>query len=183
MSVEPTSPNLLLTGFMGTGKSTLGRVLAYRWHRPFLDTDEMIEKMTGKTIAAIFAEQGEPAFRQLERDLVEKHLPAAGTVISCGGGLPVPEGMAELLRSRGVVVTLFASPQAILRRTRGRTHRPLLQGEDPEGAIRKLMAEREPAYLRCGTAVYSDGRTVQQMVETIERIYARESRGWVRPSA
>ena len=91
--------------------------------------------------------------------------------------------MAELLRTRGVVVTLFASPQAILRRTRGRTHRPLLQGEDPEGIIRKLMAEREPAYLRCGTAVYSDGRTVQQMVETIERIYARESRGWVKPPA
>lgn len=180
MSTAPETPNLFLTGFMGTGKSTLGRVLAYRWHRPFVDTDEVIEKLTGKTIAVIFAEQGEPEFRRLEREVVERHLPASGAVISCGGGLPVPEGMADLLRTKGVVVTLFASPQAILRRTRGRTHRPLLQGEDPEAVIRKLMAEREPAYLRCGTAVYSDGRTVHQMVETVERIYARESRNWLK---
>lgn len=180
MPTQPEPPNLFLTGFMGTGKSTLGRVLAYRWHRPFLDTDEMIEKLAGKTVAAIFADEGEAAFRRLEREVVERHLPAAGAIISCGGGLPVPEGMADLLKAKGVVVTLFASPQAILRRTRGRTHRPLLQGEDPEAIIRKLMAEREPAYLRCGTAVYGDGRTVQQMVETVERIYARESRAWLK---
>lgn len=179
MPTPAEPPNLFITGFMGTGKSTLGRVLAYRWNRPFIDTDEVIEKRTGRSIASIFAEQGEPAFRQLEREVVERHLPASGAVIACGGGLPVPEGMAELLRSKGVVVTLFASPQAILRRTRGRTHRPLLQGEDPEAIIRKLMAEREPAYLRCGTAVYSDGRTIHQMVETVERIYARESRAWL----
>lgn len=180
MPAQPETPNLFLTGFMGTGKSTLGRVLAYRWGRPFLDTDEMIEKLAGKTVAAIFADEGESAFRRLEREVVERHLPPAGAIISCGGGLPVPEGMADLLKSKGVVVTLFASPQAVLRRTRGRTHRPLLQGEDPEAIIRKLMAEREPAYLRCGTAVYGDGRTVQQMVETIERIYARESRAWLK---
>ena len=180
MPTQPEPPNLFLTGFMGAGKSTLGRVLAYRWHRPFLDTDEMIEKLAGKTVAAIFADEGEAAFRRLEREVVERHLPAAGAIISCGGGLPVPEGMADLLKAKGVVVTLFASPQAILRRTRGRTHRPLLQGEDPEAIIRKLMAEREPAYLRCGTAVYGDGRTVQQMVETVERIYARESRAWLK---
>lgn len=180
MSTQPQAPNLFLTGFMGTGKSTLGRILAYRWNRPFVDTDELIEKRAGKPIAAIFADEGEPAFRKMERDVVERHLPEAGAVISCGGGLPVADGMAELLRSKGVVVTLFASPQAILRRTRGRTHRPLLQGEDPEAIIRKLMAEREPAYLRCGTAVYGDGRTVQQMVDTVERIYARESRAWLK---
>ena len=130
MPTQPEPPNLFLTGFMGTGKSTLGRVLAYRWHRPFLDTDEMIEKLAGKTVAAIFADEGEAAFRRLEREVVERHLPAAGAIISCGGGLPVPEGMADLLKAKGVVVTLFASPQAILRRTRGRTHRPLLQGEE-----------------------------------------------------
>lgn len=180
MSTLPEPPNLFLTGFMGTGKSTLGRVLAFRWKRPFIDTDELVEKISGKTVAAIFAEQGEAEFRRLEREVVERHLPVAGAIVSCGGGLPVPPGMAELLRAKGVVVTLFASPESILRRTRGRTHRPLLQGEDPEAIIRKLMAEREPAYLRCGTAVYSDGRTVQQMVETVERIYARESRDWLR---
>lgn len=180
MSTPPEPPNLFLTGFMGTGKSTLGRVLAYRWNRTFVDTDEVIEKLAGKTIPAIFAEQGEPEFRRLEREVVERHLPPSGAIISCGGGLPVQPGMSDLLRAKGVVVTLFASPQAILRRTKGRTHRPLLQGEDPEAIIRKLMAEREPAYLRCGTAVYSDGRTVQQMVETVERIYARESRAWLK---
>ncbi len=174
------TPNLILTGFMGTGKSTLGRVLAYRWNRPFVDTDELIEKSTRKTIAEIFAENGEAEFRRLEREVVESKLPASGAIISCGGGLPIPDGMADLLKTKGVVVTLFASAESILRRTRNRTHRPLLQGEDPEAIIRKLMAEREPAYLRCGTSVFSDGRTVQQMVEAVERIYARESKRWVK---
>ncbi len=112
MPTRDPQPNLLLVGFMGTGKSTLGRLLARRWRRPLVDTDEVVERLAGKSIPEIFAQEGEAAFRAKEREVVESHLPASGAVISCGGGLVVPEGMAALVASKGVVVTLFASPEA-----------------------------------------------------------------------
>ena len=174
MPSSDQQPNLLLVGFMGTGKSTLGRLLARRWRRPLIDTDELVERLAGKSIPRIFEEDGEAAFRAKEREVVESHLPASGAVISCGGGLVIPEGMAALVASKGVVVTLFASPEAVLRRTQGKQSRPLLAGEDPEARIRALMAEREKAYLACGTAVYTDGRTLPQLAEAVERIYRRE---------
>lgn len=175
-------PNLLLVGFMGTGKSTLGRLLARRWNRPFVDTDEAVERLAGKSIPEIFAQDGEPAFRALERRVVESHLPAAGAVIACGGGLVVPDGMGALVASKGVVVTLFASAESILRRTAGRGQRPLLEGADPAARIRELLASREKAYLACGIAVYTDGRTLQQMVEAVERIYRREAPAFKAPA-
>ncbi len=174
MPSSDQQPNLLLVGFMGTGKSTLGRLLARRWRRPLIDTDELVERLAGKSIPRIFEEDGEAAFRAKEREVVESHLPDSGAVISCGGGLVIPEGMGALVASKGVVVTLFASPEAVLRRTQGKTGRPLLAGEDPEARIRALMAEREKAYLACGTAVYTDGRTLPQLAEAVERIYRRE---------
>jgi len=172
---DAAQPNLLLVGFMGTGKSTLGRLLARRWGRPFVDTDEAVERLAGKSIPEIFAQEGESAFRALERQVVESHLPASGSVIACGGGLVVPEGMGALVASKGVVVTLFASAESILRRTEKRGHRPLLEGADPEARIRELLAAREKAYLACGIAVFTDGRTLQQMAEAVERIYRREA--------
>lgn len=175
MPSRQPAPNLILVGFMGTGKSTLGRLLARRWRRPLVDTDELVERLAGKGIPEIFAQDGEAAFRAKEREVVESHLPAHGAVISCGGGLVIPEGMAALVASKGVVVTLFASPEAVLRRTQGKPGRPLLAGEDPEARIRALMAEREKAYLACGTAVYTDGRTLQQLADAVERIYRREA--------
>lgn len=172
---ESAQPNLLLVGFMGTGKSTLGRLIARRWRRPFVDTDEVVEKLAGKSIAEIFSQDGEPAFRALERRVVEERLPGSGAVIACGGGLVVPEGMGALVESKGVVITLFASPESIVRRVGSRGHRPLLAGEDPEARVRELLAQRERAYLACGIAVYTDGRTLQQMAEAVERIYRREA--------
>jgi len=174
MSSSVQTPNLLLAGFMGTGKSTLGRWLARAWQRPFIDTDEQVERLAGKSIATIFEQDGEAAFRALERDVVTSHLPSHGAVIACGGGLVIPEGMGALVASKGVVVTLFASPEAVMRRTGGRDHRPLLAGEDPQEKIRQLMAAREQAYLACGTAVYTDGRTLQELADAVTRIYRRE---------
>lgn len=173
---KDAAPNLLLAGFMGTGKSALGRQLAKRWRRPFVDTDELVEKLAGATIADIFAEQGEEHFRALERKVVESLLPAHGAVIACGGGLVVPPGMAELVRSKGVVITLFASVDTILRRTSGNHRRPLLKGDDPEARIRDLMKKREQAYLQAGIAVFTDGRSLQQLCVIVERVYEREVR-------
>ncbi|NBV37952.1 MAG: shikimate kinase [Verrucomicrobia bacterium] len=167
-------PNLILAGMMGTGKSALGRQLAHRWQRPFLDTDDLIEKAEGMSVAEIFAKHGEDYFRQCEKKIMEEKIPSKGAIVACGGGLVVPPGMAELVRRKGIVVTLFASVETIVRRTSNKTHRPLLVGEDNEKKIRDLMQQREKAYLNAGIAVYTDGRSLQQLCLIVERVYERE---------
>lgn len=174
---KPTSelPNLILTGFMGTGKSSVGRLLAQLWHRPFLDTDKEIERRTGRKIKRIFAEDGEAAFRELERRCVDEWLPKSGAVIATGGGILTSPGMCEKLRALGVVVTLFASPETIYSRTRG-GGRPLLKSEDPAARIRELLAVRERDYRRAGVGVLTDGRTMPEVANGILRIYRRETK-------
>ena len=177
---KENSPNLILAGFMGTGKSALGRQLAKRWRRQFLDTDDLVEKLAGQSVADIFAQHGEEHFRSLERQVVEGLLPEFGAVIACGGGLVVQPGMGELVRSKGIVVTLFASVDTILRRTSGNSRRPLLKGDDPEAKIRELMKKREQAYMKAGIAVYTDGRSLQQLCVIVERVYEREARALIK---
>ena len=162
-----TQPNLILTGFMGTGKSSVGRLLARRLKRPFVDTDKEIEKRAQRKIKDIFAEEGEAC--------VEEWLPEAGAVVATGGGILTSPGMSEALRSRGVVVTLFASPETIFARTRGGS-RPLLETEDPLAKIRALLAARERDYLNAGIGVLTDGRTMPELAAGILRIYRRACR-------
>jgi shikimate kinase len=171
-----TPPNLFLTGFMGTGKSSLARILAERWKRPLVDTDHVIETQVGMSIRDFFAQQGEAQFRALERRCIEEWVPANNAVVACGGGLVVGEGMAQLLKTRGVVVCLFASPETIFRRVSHTGHRPLLLTEDPLERIRELLAQREPAYADAGTGIFTDGRTFPELAVSIERIYLNELR-------
>ncbi len=168
-------PNLILTGFMGTGKSSVGRMIAHLCRRPFIDTDKEIEKRTRRKIKDIFAADGEAAFRELERRCVAEWLPESGAVIATGGGILTSPGMREELRSRGVVVTLFASPETIFARTRGGS-RPLLQTEDPVAKIRELLAAREKDYLLAGVGVLTDGRSMRELAESVLRIYRREAK-------
>ncbi|MGN0861157.1 MAG: shikimate kinase [Candidatus Spyradosoma sp.] len=169
------TPNLILTGFMGTGKSSVGRMIAHLCRRPFIDTDKEIEKRTRRKIKDIFAADGEAAFRELERRCVAEWLPESGAVIATGGGILTSPGMREELRSRGVVVTLFASPETIFARTRGGS-RPLLQTEDPVAKIRELLAAREKDYLLAGVGVLTDGRSMRELAESVLRIYRREAK-------
>lgn len=169
-------PNLILVGFMGTGKTTLGRHLAQQWRVRFIDSDLEIERLARMKIPEIFAQKGEAEFRRMEREWVEKHMPKGGCVIATGGGLVIPEGMSELIKSKGVVVCLFATPETIYRRTSGSNHRPLLQTENPLDRIRDLLALREPAYLRSGISVLTDGRNLPDLAHAVERIYRREAR-------
>jgi len=166
-------PNLILTGFMGTGKTSVGRLLARILHRPFFDTDAEIEKRTGRKIKEIFAEEGEVAFRALEQRCVDEWLPEFGAVISTGGGILTSAGMGEKLRSRGVVITLFATPETILSRTHG-DNRPLLKVENPTERIRELLAEREKDYKNAGIGVLTDGQPIGELASRIRRIYLRE---------
>lgn len=161
---------------MGTGKTTLGRHLAQHWRTRFIDTDHEIERMAKMRIPEIFAQKGEAEFRRLEREWVENHMPEGGCVIATGGGLVVPEGMAELLKKKGVVICLFATPETVYRRTSGSSHRPLLQSENPLDRIRELLAARDPAYLRAGISVLTDGRNLPDLAAAVERAYRREVR-------
>ena len=169
--------NLYLVGFMGTGKTTVGRAVAVRLGFTFIDSDHEIERASGKTVARIFAEDGEPAFRRLEREFIESGHPATGRVVACGGGLVVQPGMLELLQSRGIVVCLHASLEAILSRTTGTNHRPLLAVDDPAERIRTLYTQREPVYRRAGTVILTDGRPLLDVIAHVVRAYRRDAAG------
>ena len=144
--MNATDVNLYLVGFMGTGKSTVGRAVAHKLGFKILDSDHEIELQQGKTVAEIFAQDGEPAFRDLERAFILGGHPPERAVVACGGGLVVQPGMLALLQARGVVVCLHASVETIFARTARHRNRPLLEVENPEERVRTLYARREAIY-------------------------------------
>jgi len=175
--------NLYLVGFMGTGKTTVGRALAQRLGLQMIDVDAEIERREGAPIPEIFRQRGEAAFRVLEREFITGGHPATGCVVSCGGGLVVQPGMIDELRRRGVVVCLTARPETILARTQSHKNRPLLEGDDPLGRIRELLEKREPAYRAAGTQVLTDMRPLMEIVGHVQRVYLREAREFRPPAA
>ena len=169
--------NIYLIGFMGVGKTVVGRALARALQMEFMDSDWAIERAAGKPISQIFKDEGEKAFRAMERNFIENDHPQEGMVVSCGGGLPVEPGMSDLLKEKGVVICLFARAETIIKRTLGNPKRPLLNVEDPEKRVRELLREREPVYMSTGIGVSTEGRTIHEVVSSIIRIYRRETRG------
>jgi shikimate kinase len=169
-------PNLYLVGFMGVGKSAVGRKVARELRYRFLDSDHQIEKKAGKMIPAIFAEDGEAAFRQMEREFIESGHSDQGCVVSCGGGLVVEEGMSDLLKEKGVVVCLFASAETVIERTSRNANRPLLNVDHPEERVRQLLAEREPIYMNAGACITTEGRTMTEVVRHVVRTYMGAAR-------
>ncbi len=172
--------NLYLVGFMGTGKTTVGRAVAHKLNFALLDSDHEIERLQAKTIPEIFAQQGEPAFRAMEREFVERGHPATRQVISCGGGLVVQPGMLELLRTKGVVVCLHASIETILARTARHRNRPLLDVENPDERVRALYAQREAIYKQSGTVILTDSRPLHDIVGHVMRAWRRDAADFVR---
>lgn len=168
-------PNLYLVGFMGVGKTTIGRAVAQRLDLRMIDSDHEIEAKAGLPITEIFARLGEPAFREMERDFIENGHPGSGCVIACGGGLIVQPGMLEKVRSLGVLMCLHASIETILHRTASQRHRPLLNVEDQEQRIRSLFAQREPLYRQAGTMILTDARPQGDIVAHVVRSYRRDA--------
>ncbi len=161
---------MILIGFMGCGKSSVGIRLSYALKRTMIDTDKWIEKQQNMTISEIFASQGEAVFRQMETDcirtLIEKE---NGRIISTGGGLPVREENHRLLKQLGRVYYLKVTPEAVYERLKGDTTRPLLQGNDPEQKIRELLAYREPLYEACADEVIEvSGKSFDEIIAEIE---------------
>ena len=168
MGKEPGG-NVVLIGFMGSGKSTMGIRLSYQLRYALEDTDRLIEAGAGKSISEIFAQEGEEAFRQMETELLKKLAEKKGQrIYSVGGGTPVRAVNRPLLKKLGTVVYLRTRPETVYERLKDDTTRPLLQGEDPLGKIRRLMAEREQAYIETADVVLDvDETTAEQVVERI----------------
>ncbi len=159
--------NLALIGFMGTGKSCVGRLAADLLHFTFLDTDHVIEARAGKAISDIFAQDGEPVFREWERRIVEELTRRTKTVIATGGGLPTDAGNLVSLKTHALVVCLWASPESIWERVRAHDHRPLLNEPDPLAKIRQLLASREPCYRQADVLVNTEMRSTREVVQHV----------------
>lgn len=166
--------NVVLTGFMGTGKTTVGRVLAARLGAAFVDTDAVVEERHGP-IPAIFADRGEAAFRDLEREVASELAQRSGLVVATGGRLMVDPVNAEQLGRTGRVICLTATPDTILERIGAQIEtRPMLAGGDARSRIESLLSERSAAY-RQFVQVATDGRTVDEIVDEIIRLVDEEA--------
>jgi shikimate kinase len=159
--------NIVLTGFMGTGKSSTGKLLAYRLGKSFVDIDKQIEKKMGMTIPDIFANLGEEFFRAKEHEIVAHVSRYKNAVIATGGGVVLNARNMECLRERGIIICLTASPEVILERTSRKPTRPLLQCENPRQVIVELLAKRQPFYDQADYQVDSSNLTPYQVTEQI----------------
>jgi shikimate kinase len=163
----------------GSGKSSIGRRLAPRLGLPFVDADAEIEQAAGgMSIADIFAKHGEAEFRALEARVLARLLDEGPSIIATGGGALINEGTRRLVRERTVSVWLKADIPVLMRRVRRKNERPLLQGQDPEAVLKKLLAQREPLYAEATIVVPSregpHDAVVDSIVEALEQTLASE---------
>lgn len=163
--------NRILIGFMGAGKTSVGKALAKRLGIGFLDTDKQIEKQQGMTISRMFEIQGEEAFRKAETKLIRSLLAREDAmVLSVGGGLPLREENQVLLKKLGVVVYLQVQPDTVLKRLKGDTSRPLLKGEDVRERVTSLLDSRGPIYRQAAEIlVDTDHKTPDEIAAEIIR--------------
>lgn len=162
--------NVILIGFMGCGKTTVGLRLSYRLRCTVIDTDKEIEREEKRSISDIFATNGEPYFRNLETACLRKLMDStANQIISVGGGLPLREENRRLLQELGQVFYLRAEGETIYERLKGDTTRPLLQGEDPLTRIRTLLRERDTYYRETADVVITvDDKSFEEILNEIE---------------
>lgn len=165
-------PNIVLTGFMATGKTTVGKLLAGHLNYDFVDTDEMIVQRAGMAVAEIFRTKGEAAFRQMESDLAEELARRSGLVISTGGGMMLDPENAMVLGKTGQIFCLVATPEEIFDRVSKDTKakRPLLESPDPMKQVTRLLAQREKGYAKFAqirTSGIPPEEIVSSLVDTI----------------
>lgn len=169
--------NIVLTGFMGTGKSAVGRYLARCLQMDFVDTDEEIERRTGLKIPEIFAKYGENYFRAEESKVVEEVAGRENCVIATGGGVVLNPENIRKLRERGVIILLEASPEVIAERVLASEERPLLScSRDPVGRIKELLKFRAPFYQNCDLRIDTSCLGLEKVVEKIVSLL--EEQGW-----
>ncbi len=165
--------NIVLCGFMGCGKSTVGKLLAERLGYTFCDSDAVIEQREGTTISNIFAQKGEGYFRELEKKVIRELSEQFGLVIATGGGAVLNTENADNLRKTGLVIFLDVTPETVLKRLEGDTTRPLLMRDDKESAVRELMAKRKPLYASAGHYSVSADNSAEDIADEIIELYVK----------
>lgn len=164
-------PNIILVGFMGTGKTSVGRQLTQRLKMSYVDTDEIIEQAAGRCITDIFAQHGEAYFRELESEAVQKVSGLDKHVISTGGGIVLRTKNLEILKRNGVVFCLTATSEEIWARVKNETHRPLLRSPNPIEKIREMLRAREPYYALSDHSVQTDGVPIDKVTNEVVEVF------------
>jgi len=162
--------NVVLTGFMGTGKTAIGRELSKILNMKIVDIDDEIERSREMKISDIFENFGEAFFREIETETIKKFSRADNIIISTGGGAVLRQENMDALRENGTVFCLNASPRTILDRTSGNDDRPLLKAEDPMARIEELLSLRRPFYERAGINIDTEDKTPLQVAREIVEI-------------
>jgi len=166
--------NIVLIGFMASGKTLSSKELARRLKRKRVSTDELIAEREKKSIAEIFAQSGEPYFRKLEREVVHEIAAQKNLVIDCGGGVVTDPENLQALKANGIVFFLEAAPEAVYRRIKGQKNRPLLNVADPLDKIKTLLAERDPHYRMAHHVVDSNDDNIGKVVDDILNILSQD---------
>ncbi|MBU1215588.1 MAG: shikimate kinase [Gammaproteobacteria bacterium] len=165
--------NIILIGMMGSGKTTVGKLLAKQLHKDFVDCDEEIQRRTGVTIPHIFDVEGEAGFRIREASALEELMQRQNIVLATGGGVPLSEGNRELLKRGGVIVYLKSNVHDLWHRTRHDHNRPLLQTADPRATLQVLYEKRDPIYNSIADIVIHTGKqNVQILLTKLQELIA-----------
>lgn len=170
---------------MGTGKTSLGKALAEKFSLPLVDIDEEIEERIGMSISRIFTEKGEPFFRDMEEEIIREHKEREGIIISVGGGALQRETNLNMLKEKGFLICLLASPRAILSRLRNDETRPLLQEGDKLERIKKLLRTRFPNYLKADAFLDTSYKSIAHCLGYLTRLlyclFRGERPDWKKP--
>lgn len=162
--------NIVLFGFMGTGKTEVAKAVAADLGKEYISIDDLIEKREGRKISDIFASEGEPYFRKVEKEIVKEVSSLEDKVIDTGGGVVLDEENLKHLSSGGVTICLWASARAIYQRTKDHGHRPLLEVDDPERRIKELLVHREPFYRKAEHHIDTTEIDLAGVVEKVKGI-------------
>lgn len=162
--------NVYLVGFMGTGKSAVGRELAKKKKWQFVDLDGLIELKEKRSIADIFAQEGEPYFRRLESKVLKEVAKENNFVVGCGGGIVIDDKNIKIMKDSGTVICLSAVPDVILKRVSGSTHRPLLNVKNPKERIELLLKLRSPYYAKAHKCIDTSKLSIKEVIAKILRL-------------
>jgi len=169
--------HIVLIGLPGAGKSTVGRMVAERLHAGFVDIDTILIRKEGKPISMIFAEKGEPVFRDMERKEVDAALANAPAVIAPGGGWAAQPGALENAKPRAYIVYLKARAEVAAGRAEPSGTRPVLMGDDPVARMRELFTARDPYYAKADATVQTEAKPAEKVADEVVRL-AQINAGW-----
>ena len=168
--------NIYLVGFMGTGKTALGKALARELKLRFVDLDDIIEEKEGLKIVDIFASKGEVYFRDLESKALGEIAKAGGCISACGGGIVLRDDNIKVMKDSGNIICLDASPEVIYERTKHRSHRPLLNVKNPKAKIKELLDERVAFYDKIDHHIDTSDLSIDEAVKGVIKILERSKK-------